>query len=80
MTKFNKKFGEVKKESRQTVFKKSVRRDFTITSTTNRPSDFDNVNWVGHDKSYGDVFICYNNGNENDFIIFFGTAGDEFNQ
>lgn len=80
MTKFSKKFGEVKKESRQTVFKKVIDSDFTINEAVDNPSDYENINWVGHDQLYGDVFFCYDNDKENNFVIFFGTAGDEFNQ
>ena len=67
------------KEGKKTVFTKAVMKNLTINGTISQPDDFDNILHIGFDKYYGDVFKCWcNKDNVNEFIIYFGTAGDEF--
>ena len=66
-----------KQEPKKTVFEKQVDWCLTIDTTLCRPDEFKNVLHIGKDNNYGDVFKAWND-NENDFYIFFGTAGDEF--
>lgn len=69
---------EKKTKKRETVFKKLITSDLEILSTNYKPTDFDNVLHIGNDECYGDVFKAWNKSRENDFIIYFGKAGDEF--
>lgn len=41
-----------------------------------QPSDFINVEFIGHDEQYGDVFKAWDN-NPQQFTLCFGTKGDE---
>ena len=43
------------------------------------PVDYGNVNYIGYDSRYGDVFMCWDDG-EDGFTLFFGEKGGEFNQ
>lgn len=70
---------EKKVKERKTIFKKFVSSDFKISTTNDKPTDFDNVLHIGNDECYGDVFKTWDNGAENDFTIYFGKAGNEFN-
>ena len=67
------------KPKNETVFTRVVDSSFNIRKAGNEARDFENVVFIGHDRNYGDVFKAYNNGKENDFCLFFGDAGDEFN-
>jgi len=83
MTKFINGFNTPKKEKKKkkTVFKSILKAPAAggmITDIFTTPARFDNVVFIGHDKYYGDVFIAYQNGNEDEFTLFFGTKGDEF--
>ena len=65
---------------KETVFTHFVNSEMEIKSTPNyQTADFENVLHIGCNKRYGDVFKCWIS-NPNDFIIYFGTKGDEFNQ
>lgn len=50
----------------------------SIETTTMTPNSWNNVLWIGYDEIYGDVFKCWDN-NSNNFNLFFGIKGDEFN-
>lgn len=68
------------KEQVKTVFTKVINHDGTPSrSTTLQPVEFDYVELIGIDSSYGAVFKAYDEG-ESDFALYFGIAGDEFNQ
>jgi hypothetical protein len=64
-------------EKKETVFIRilSVR---SLDTTLTEPNDWDNVMHIGKDVDYGDVFKCWNE-NVNNFTLYFGTKGDEFN-
>ena len=66
-----------KQEPKKTVFKKYIGADMVFNDSSWRPDQFENVLYIGRDKAYGDVFKVWDD-DENDFLIFFGTAGDEF--
>ena len=64
---------------KQTTFTHYINEDKEIQKTTLcKPSDWNNILHIGTDKYYGDVFKAWDNGKENDFTIFFGEKGDEF--
>ena len=66
-------------EKKQTIFTYYLNEDRIIEENhSNNPSNWDNVLHIGTDKSYGDVFKVWDNGKENNFIIYFGVKGDEF--
>lgn len=63
----------------ETKFTHCIGSDKDIIENDNeRPSKWDNILHIGTDKYYGDVFKCWDNGNENNFTIYFGVKGDEF--
>lgn len=64
---------EVKKK---TIFKKYICPD-SIVNTQNKPEDYENVEFIKHNKYYGDVFHAWND-NPKSFTIYFGEKGDEF--
>lgn len=68
------------KESVKTVFTRAINHD-GISSRNNisQPDNYDYVELIGIDSSYGAVFKVYDEG-DSDFILYFGVAGDEFNQ
>lgn len=66
-----------KQEPKKTVFKKHVNSDLVIINSIFSVDEYKNVLHIGNDKYYGDVFKAWDD-DENDFWIFFGTAGDEF--
>ncbi len=66
-------------QPKQTKFTHYIDSDKMVEKALNRsPNYWDNVLFIGHDKCYGDVFKCWDNGYEDNFIIFFGEKGDEF--
>lgn len=65
------------KEVKETVFTSFIGVDFNAVQTILKPSEFKNVLHIGFDNHYGDVFKCWCE-DINAFLIFFGTAGDEF--
>lgn len=64
--------------TRETVFEKILSSDFEIEETKDLPSCYEFVEFLGHDKYYGDVFKCFDK-DPNNFALFFGVKGDEFN-
>ena len=77
MTKYTTLNKQETSKGKETVFTKCVMSD-DVTKATAQPSEFDNVLFLGNDYSYGDVFKAWNNGEENDYCLYFGTKGDEF--
>ena len=69
-----------KQEKKKTVITKVIGGDFRILDNTK--SDYlnlwNNIAFLGHDKNYGDVFKLWDNDRPDDFVICFGTKGDEF--
>ena len=63
--------------SKKTKFTKVVINSYDVEETNTSPSEYENVVHIGRDRVYGDVFIAYDD-NPNNFTIFFGEAGDEF--
>ena len=63
---------------KRTKFLKYLDVDFEIQSATSEPNHYDFVKFVGSDKIYGDVFLAWSNGFENDTTLYFGEKGDEF--
>ena len=49
-----------------------------IEEINEAPELWENIMFLWHDNQYGDVFRCWDDGFEDDSLIFFGTAGDEF--
>ena len=68
-----------KPEAKKTVFEKCVDTKLNVSDERTFASEFDNVVFLGNDVHYGDVFKAWNNGQEHDFIIYFGVKGSEFN-
>ena len=69
------------KETKKTVFTHDVgvvKCIPMIYKSIEKPEYRHNVMFLWHDKQYGDVFRVWKNGSENDSLICFGTAGDEF--
>lgn len=66
-----------------TEFKSVVENSTDIRETHEDeflPEQFDHVTMIiKNDASYGDVFLAWNKGEEDDKMIFFGKAGNEFN-
>ena len=74
--------GKTSKIFKETIFTHYIISGLTVcegpTCTVN---NFENVLHIGYDKRYGDVFKCWDNDDiPNNFTIYFGTKGDEFNQ
>lgn len=68
-----------KKEKKETIFTHFINSHREIKRTSYIATDFENVMLIGRDKVYGDIFKCWDN-DPNEFLIFFGTAGDEFDK
>ena len=64
--------------SRKTVFEKSV-NPYDVRDAILQPEKYKNVMFLYSDKTYGDVFLAWND-DPNDRVIFCGERGDEFNQ
>jgi hypothetical protein len=77
MTKYSTIETRVKK---QTIFKKFISADMNVKDAALSPNIYNNVVFIGHNKCYGDVFKVYDDGDENNYTLYFGEAGDEFNQ
>ena len=76
MTKFIDKSGKVK-EVKKTVFTECLLRDFALNrDSLAQPEEWDNVEYLGTDSKYGDVFKAWDD-DPNDFTLYFGTKGDE---
>ena len=65
--------------TRKTVFEKILSSDFEIEETIDLPSCYEFVEFLGHDKYYGDVFKCFDK-DPNNFALFFGVKGSEFDE
>ena len=50
--------------------------DLSKLEAIEKPSDFINVEFIGHDRQYGDVFKAWND-DPQQFTLYFGTKGDE---
>ena len=80
MTKFrriNLEKSNDKKCPKKTVFNNYVTSYLNIASAKIPPDDYEVVIHIGMDRQYGDVFVAYND-DPNKFFIYFGEAGDEF--
>ena len=77
MTKFM-TLGYSKKTVKKTVFKTLLDDSFKIVNASVQPENYSNVLFLGHDESYGDLFKAWND-DKNNFAIYFGEKGDEFN-
>ena len=75
MTNFIDKLFTVKK----TVFQSYLSSSMTIKAATLEPSKFKNVEFIGSDKDYGEVFKVWDD-DINEFMLYFGVKGDEFNK
>jgi len=60
------------------VFRKKIGENTVISPTMSRPESYDNVEFIRHDKIYGDIFFAWGNAEEDNFTIFFGERGNEF--
>lgn len=78
MTKFS-TMNQKELTGKKTVFREIVSTD-AIKETTTQPKEYDNVKFLWKDEEYGDVFVAWDNGYEENRAIFFGEKGDEFNQ
>lgn len=69
-----------KKPKKETQFTALVLSDAKpqVHIVENRHRQFDNVVLIGRGNVYGDVFKAWNDGDENNFLIYIGVAGDEF--
>ena len=67
------------KTPKQTVFKKYLTEDMVVKDNTKGSSvrEWETIEFIGRDFAYGDVFKAYNT-DSNDFTLFFGIKGDEF--
>ena len=68
-----------RKNKKVTTFEKVLDSDLKAMKTSSKPKMYDYVLHIGNDKAYGDVFKAWDEGREGNFVIFFGTKGDEFN-
>ena len=70
-----------KNNSKKTVFEKALSFDFTVDVACVDLEDYEKVEFIGHDESYGDVFKAYHDANDdNNFTLFFGVKGSEFDE
>lgn len=67
-------------EGKRTVFENIVEVDSATNVDGLDTDDYDNVLFLGHDQQYGDVFKAWNDAEPDDFTLFFGAKGDEFDQ
>jgi hypothetical protein len=74
----DKTFEQKDREIKKTVFNKCVNPRKAISNAVLQPNNYDIVEFLKHDKSYGDVFYAYDIGHENDGTLYFGNKGDEF--
>lgn len=65
------------KKSNKTIFKFKVGTT-KIDVSEFKPEDFEIVMFIYHDEEYGDVFLAWDEGEEEQRILFFGEKGDEF--
>ena len=70
-----------KNNSKKTVFEKVLTFDFTVDVAFAIATDYEKVEFIGHDESYGDVFKAYHDENDdNNFTLVFGVKGSEFDE
>ncbi len=70
-----------KANSKKTVFEKVLFFDFIVGDAIGNVTDYEKVEFIGHDESYGDVFKAYHDENDdNNFTLFFGVKGSEFDE
>ena len=70
-----------KNKSKKTIFEKALSFDFTVVDGSADLADYEKVEFIGHDESYGDVFKAYHDANDdNNFTLFFGVKGSEFDE
>ncbi len=70
-----------KNKSKKTVFEKALSFDFIVGIALSDINDYEKVEFIGHDESYGDVFKAYRDANDdNNFTLFFGVKGSEFDE
>ena len=62
----------------KTIFTNVVDVDRRVRETNLKPEDYKVIELIGIDSIYGAVFKAYDHDSA-DFVLFFGTAGDEFN-
>ena len=79
MPKYLKIESNEKKENKKTVFEKMVYPSSAGLPDMEEPKGWDNVMHLYEDKEYGDVFLAWDDGKEDDRNIYFGKKGDEFN-
>ena len=75
MTKFT-SLSKIKK-AEETFFSQFLHIDGSLSTAMDNPKQYDNVLHIGCTEYYGDVFKCWNDDSD-DFILFFGVKGDEF--
>ena len=66
-------------EKKETVFTRIVELNGGTDASIVKAKEWDNVMHIGFDDVYGDVFKCWDNKDVNNFTLYFGTKGDEFN-
>jgi hypothetical protein len=66
-------------EIKKTVFKKGITIEKDIVKAVLTPNIFDKVILLPKSDRYGDVFIAFDNSCPKNYTIYFGEAGDEFN-
>ena len=77
MTKF-KTLQQSKPKNKTTFDTFLVNKRRITTQAVANPTEYDNVLYIGYSQSYGDVFKAWNDNDEDNFIIYFGKKGDEF--
>ena len=66
-------------EKKETVFTHSIQSTLKdIIEVNIKATEYKNVMHLGYDNIYKDVFKAWDN-NPNNFTLFFGTKGNEFN-
>ena len=65
------------KENKKTIFTGVLTADFALSTDCLEPKDWDNVLYLGYDRHYGDVFKAWDDVDD-DFMLYFGKKGDEF--
>jgi hypothetical protein len=69
----------IQKEFKKTIFQSYIDLNGKEEDTFQNPHSYTNVQHLGYSEYYkNDLFKCWMD-RTNDFNIFFGVAGDEFN-
>jgi hypothetical protein len=76
MTKFIDRSNSSKNE-KKTIFRFVLNQSFQLKRAMLTPKDFKIVEFLRHDKVYGDLFYAYS-GDPDLGTFYFGTKGDEF--